>query len=137
MNGYYLHSAVALASCTATDQVISGDDVLMESGTRGGGNTVNVWNVPDPQWSFVRGQVIFCDCVITAFNDSIYKSCDGLNLGGGGNTVRVYQGAHVLSMAVVEYKGRPVLRTQCENNPAYCDPTGDYPGGGPGVERPC
>jgi hypothetical protein len=97
---------------------------------RGGGRTVNAWAVNQPHYAFVRGMVIFHDCVITAFNSGIYKSCNGINLGGGGETKKVYEGAPVESMTVTTYQGRLVLRTKFKNNPFYCDPTGDHPGGG-------
>jgi hypothetical protein len=102
---------------------------------RGGGNTVNAWQVEDPDYRFVRGMAIFRDCVITAFSGGgIYKSCNGTNLGGGGQTVRVYQGERrVTSMSVVPYRGGYALRTVFDDGTPYCDPTGDHPGGGPGV----
>jgi hypothetical protein len=104
---------------------------------RGGGNTINAWAAPQAHWSFVRGMVVFKGCIITAFNSGIYKSCDGLNLGGGGNTVKLYDDrrTYVESMDVVNYKGQLVLRTKFHNNPYYCDPSGNYPGGGPGVDH--
>ena len=103
---------------------------------RGGGKTENVWNVVEPHWKFVRGQVIFRDCVITAFNSGIYRSCDGRFLGGGGNTQKVYEGAAVESMTVTMLNGVPVLKTKFVNNPYYCDAVGDHPGGG-GVTVHC
>lgn len=102
---------------------------------RGGGRTINAWDVPEAHWSFVRAMVIFRDCIVTAFNSGIYKSCNGLNLGGGGETVKVYEGAPVEAMDVVAYQGRLVLRTKFANNPYYCDPSGDHPGGGLGVDH--
>jgi hypothetical protein len=100
---------------------------------RGGGNTINAWQAPQAHWSFVRAMTVFHDCIYTAFNSAIYRSCDGVNLGGGGNTVKLYEGAPVESMQVTTVNGNEVLRTKFRNNPYYCDPSGDHPGGGPGV----
>jgi hypothetical protein len=104
---------------------------------RGGGQTINAWNAPQTHWSFVRGMVIFDDCIITAFNSGIYKSCNGINLGGGGETMKLYDGAPVVSMDVVRYNGRLVLRTEfaTPETPWYCDPSGNHPAGGPGVDH--
>jgi hypothetical protein len=102
---------------------------------RGGGKTINAWDVDQAHWSFVRGMVIFDNCIITAFNSGICKSCNGINLGGGGRTEKLYDGAPVESMDVVRYNGRLVLRTKFRDNPWYCDPSGDYPAGGPGVDH--
>jgi hypothetical protein len=80
---------------------------------------------------------VFQGCIITAFNSGIYKSCDGINLGGGGNTKKVFDDSrtYVESMDVVNYNGKLVLRTKFHNNPYYCDPSGNYPAGGPGVDH--
>ncbi len=111
---------------------------------RGGPGTINAWNVPEPYYEYVQAMVIFNDCVFTAFSGGgIYKSCNGINLGGGGDTVRVYQAAppnaidhlKVRAMTVVPYQGRDVLRTLFYDGSVYCDPTGDNPGGGPGVDH--
>src|ERR1700730_3601351 len=101
---------------------------------RGGGNTVNAWQVQDPDYRFVRGMAIFHDCVITAFSiGGIYKSCNGTNLGGGGQTVKLYEGRKVSTMSVIPYRGGYALRTQFDDGTPYCDPSGDHPAGGPGV----
>jgi hypothetical protein len=34
----------------------------------GGGNTVNAWDVPDPDWRYIQSMVINHGCVITAFS---------------------------------------------------------------------
>jgi hypothetical protein len=102
---------------------------------RGGGNTVNAWAAPQAHWEFVRAMVLFQDCIITAFNSAIYRSCNGINLGGGGETKKLYEGAAVESMDVVRYNGKLVLRTKFHNNPYYCDPSGYWPAGGEGVDH--
>lgn len=73
--------------------------------------------------------MVFKDCVITAFNGGgIYKSCDGLNIGGNGNTIRTYQGRKVYKMTVQGDKLRTVFETigNC-----YLDPSGEHPAGDP------
>jgi hypothetical protein len=102
---------------------------------KGGGNTINAWNVPQAHWSSVRAMVVFKNCIITAFNSTIWKSCDGINLGGGGNSVLLYNGAAVEIMDLVNYNGQLTLHTKFHNNPWYCDPSGDHPAGGPGVDH--
>jgi hypothetical protein len=95
--------------------------------------TQNAWKADQPYYKYVQGTVIFDDCVITAFSGGgIYKSCDGLNLGGvpiGTNTVKLYQGQKIRLMKVINYRGKPVVAYVFEDGYQYCDPTGDHPGG--------
>lgn len=100
-----------------------------------GGKTQNAWQVQDPSYKYVQAMVIYHDCVITAFSGGgIYKSCNGLNLGGGGQIVRLYQGQRVSSMAIIPYKGGFAVKTVFADGTPYCDPSGDHPdGSAPGV----
>lgn len=68
------------------------------------------------------------DGVITAFKHSgVYVSPDGRNLGGGGNTVKIYRGeAEVVRM---QLWGDGVA-TLFDNGVWYCSPNGRNVGGG-------
>jgi hypothetical protein len=95
---------------------------------------VNAWDVPDPDWRYIQSMVINHGCVITAFSGGgIYKSCNGINLGGGGQTVRLYQGVKVSEM--ISCQEGP-LRTAFQSGDCYMDPDRDHPGGG-GDSRHC
>ena len=96
---------------------------------KGGGNTVNAWDTADPRYKYVQAMVIHKGCMITSFSGGgIYKSCNGLNLGGGGKFVRLYQGVNVGLMFSCEEK---TLRTMFVTGDCYMDPTGDNPASGP------
>jgi hypothetical protein len=99
---------------------------------RGGGNTVNAWKVDEPHSDLILGMVILDDCVITAFSGGgIYRSCNGQNLGGGGQTEKLYEGRPVSTMSVAPGG----LRTVFNDGSCYLDPSGKHPGGGPGVSH--
>lgn len=94
---------------------------------RGQGRTENVWKVDEPHASYVRDLVVFDDCVYTAFSGGgIYRSCDGRNLGGGGNTTKVYEGQVVRSMTATPNG----LVTVFQDGSCYLSPDGLEPGGG-------
>jgi hypothetical protein len=79
-------------------------------------------------WTNVVALVIVNDCVVTAFTGGgIYKSCDGLNLGDGGNTVKLYEGVRVSEMIACREGG---LRVMFKSGDCYTDPSGDHPAGG-------
>jgi hypothetical protein len=82
------------------------------------------------KWSDIVAIRIFNGCVMTALRAAIYKSCDGLNLTGGGNTKEVYPGAQIFTIEVTPQGLRTYFKPHGD---CYLDPTGDHPGGGPGV----
>ena len=96
----------------------------------GGGQTKVAW---PGEYRNVRAFVTFNDCVITAFSGGgIYKSCNGLNLGGGGSTKKLYDKPNPVTSMTVTLDGK--LRTVFSHpGECYLDPSGDYPAGGPGV----
>jgi hypothetical protein len=109
------------------------------------------------EWTNIISLVIQAnDCVVTAFTDnSIWKSCDGTHLNGGGDSVKLYPpppppqparrstnrmtkrivpvSATVSEMIPCREGG---LRVAFKNGGCYMTPSGDYPGGG-GDSRPC
>jgi hypothetical protein len=113
------------------------------------------------EWTNIISLVIEAnDCVVTAFTDnSIWKSCDGTHLNGGGNSIKLYppptppqspppqmssrshakKRSTVAPVATVS-KMIPCreggLRVAFKTGGCYMTPSGDYPGGG-GDSRPC
>ena len=79
--------------------------------------------------------VVYKGDVITAFDGGwVYRSPDGTNLGGGGNSWKVYSGREkVLSMFVVD-NGNAV-RTTFTNGVTYLSPDGENLGGGGNTVR--
>ena len=71
--------------------------------------------------------------VITAFSGKgIYKSPDGNNLGGGGNTTRVYNGDQSV-IAMIPYKDGVI--TAFSGKGIYKSPDGENLGGGGNTEQ--
>lgn len=91
---------------------------------------MNVWNVQEPHARYIRATVIFKGCIITAIHSAIHRSCDGYNLGIGGDTIKPYDGSALVSMRVVDGE----LHTVFRNNPCDRDTTGKYPAGGDPVD---
>lgn len=92
------------------------------------------------EWTNVISLVIVNDCVITAFTDqSIWKSCDGHNLAGGGHSVKLYPPETLRFRATVSEMipcREGGLRVMFKTGDCYMTPSGEYPAGG-GDSRHC